>query len=84
VSWFFAGTVSNLVYFVGNPGTFPIDPDTTTPWRAGDYSAIVYSDDGFFYASSENSYANPSNSRFPDFWKWGKQSDLILGSGSGS
>eukprot|EP00884_Botryococcus_braunii_P012347 jgi/Botrbrau1/21112/Bobra.0061s0007.1 len=65
------GKISNLMFFTGNPGTFPIDPGTTISWRAGDYSSIIYSDDGFFYGSTETSFANPSNSRFPGSWKWG-------------
>eukprot|EP00884_Botryococcus_braunii_P016120 jgi/Botrbrau1/3191/Bobra.37_2s0021.1 len=51
------GNVANLVYHVGNPANFPFNTNNDGNFRVGDYSAINYSDDGFVYGSTENSYS---------------------------
>jgi hypothetical protein len=58
-----AGDVTNLVYHVGNPKVLPSEiANPNEQFRVGDYSAIHYSDDGFVYGSTENSYLGTDGS----------------------
>jgi hypothetical protein len=57
-----AGDVTNLVYHVGNPGVLPSETTDPVSFRVGDYSTIQYSDDGFVYGSTQNSYLGTGGS----------------------
>jgi hypothetical protein len=69
-------SVSSLVYFVGSPDSFPISvtgdcSQSGICFRSGDYSAIVYADDGLVYAASEHSQQIDGLQKFRTSSFWG-------------
>jgi hypothetical protein len=86
IGCFYAGYVSSLVYFVGSTGEFPISVTSDCPWsnavcyRTGDYSAIVYADDGLVYGASQHSQKTdgPASQSVSSSWGATHLLDVLL------